>query len=89
MEEIHLFDDMDKRTRRLLKIYIKLGWKKLNDYYGKLSSTAYVAAVVFHPCKKWRAVERLWSQLPSRQTSGWKRIYETSLTTIWEETREV
>jgi hypothetical protein len=57
MEEIHLFDNMDKRTRRPLKIYIKRGWKKLNDYYGKLTSTAYVAVVVFYPCKKWRAVD--------------------------------
>lgn len=31
MEEVHLFDDMDAKARRLLKIYIKLGWKKLND----------------------------------------------------------
>jgi hypothetical protein len=74
VEEIRLFADMDKKTRRLLKIYIRLGWKKLNAYYGKLTSTTYVAAVVFHPCKKWRALERLWSQLLSRQTSGWKRI---------------
>ncbi|TWU70987.1 hypothetical protein ED733_000569 [Metarhizium rileyi] len=37
MEEVHLFDDMDAKTPRLLKIYIKLGWKKLNDYYGKLT----------------------------------------------------
>ncbi|KAG4275825.1 hypothetical protein FPRO04_14334 [Fusarium proliferatum] len=69
MEEVQLFNDMDVNTRRLLKVYIKLGWKKLNEYYGKLSSTAYVAAVVFHPCKKWRALERLWDQLPTRQTS--------------------
>jgi hypothetical protein len=64
MEEIQLFDDMDKKSRRLLKIYIKLGWKKLNDYYGKLTSTAYVAAVVFHLCKKWRALERLLEPSP-------------------------
>ncbi|KAL9561335.1 hypothetical protein ACKAV7_014690 [Fusarium commune] len=66
MEEVHLFDDMDAKTRRLLKIYIKLGWKKLNCYYGKLTSAAYVAAVVFHLCKKWRTLEQLWNQLPSR-----------------------
>ncbi|OAQ57268.1 ribonuclease H-like protein [Purpureocillium lilacinum] len=60
MEEIQLFDGMDRESRRLLKIYIRLGWKKLNCYYGKLTSTAYAAAVVFHPCKKWRALERLW-----------------------------
>ncbi|KID96102.1 Ribonuclease H-like protein, partial [Metarhizium majus ARSEF 297] len=85
MEEVQLFTDMDAKTRRLLKVYIKLGWKKLNDYYGKLTSTAYVAAVVFHPCKKWQALERLWNQLPSRQTSEWKRTYESGLRTIWEE----
>ncbi|KAL6405347.1 Ribonuclease H-like protein [Ilyonectria robusta] len=86
MEEVHLFDDMDAKTRRLLKIYIKLGWKKLNDYYGKLTSTAYIAAVVFHPCKKWRALEQLWNQLPSRQTSEWKKTYEGNLTRLWTET---
>ncbi|KID81619.1 Ribonuclease H-like protein [Metarhizium guizhouense ARSEF 977] len=84
MEEVHLFDDMDAKTRRLLKIYVKLGWKKLNDYYSKLTSTAYVAAVVFHPCKKWRTLEQLWDQLPSRQTSEWKRTYAGNLRRIWE-----
>jgi hypothetical protein len=85
MEEVQLFNDMDVNIRRLLKVYIKLGWKKPNEYYGKLSSTAYVAAVVFHPCKKWRALERLWDQLPTCQTSEWRRRYERSLTTIWED----
>lgn len=84
MEEVHLFDDMDTKTRRLLKIYVKLGWKKLNDYYSKLTSTAYVAAVVFHPCKKWRTLEQLWNQLPSRQTSEWKKTYAGALKKIWE-----
>jgi hypothetical protein len=50
-----------------------------------LTSTVYVATVVFDPSKKWRALERLWSQLPFRETSVWKQTYETSLTTIWEE----
>ncbi|KAM4066465.1 ribonuclease H-like protein [Hirsutella rhossiliensis] len=45
MKEVHLFNDMDARTRRVLKIYIKLGWKKLNDYYSKLTSTAYPTPV--------------------------------------------
>ncbi|RKK79920.1 hypothetical protein BFJ71_g16096 [Fusarium oxysporum] len=76
---------MDAKTRRLLKIYIKLGWKKLNCYYGKLTSSAYVAAVIFHPCKKWRTLEPLWNQLPSRQTSEWRKTYEENLTRVWEE----
>jgi hypothetical protein len=52
MEEVHLFENMDTKARQLLKIYIELGWKRLSDYDGKLSSTAYVAAAVFHPWKK-------------------------------------
>ncbi|KJK73745.1 hypothetical protein H634G_10980 [Metarhizium anisopliae BRIP 53293] len=85
MEEVQLFNGMNAKSRRLLKVYIKLGWKKLNDYYGKLTSTAYVAAVIFHPCMKWRVLEQLWSQLPSRQTSEWKRTYEIGLKAIWED----
>ncbi|KAM3538461.1 hypothetical protein ARSEF1564_008622 [Beauveria bassiana] len=85
MGEVQLFEDMDAKTRRLLKIYIKLGWKKLNEYYEKLNSTAYVAAVVFHPCKKWQALEQLWNQLPSRQTSGWRKTYVRNLKRVWEE----
>lgn len=88
MQEIDLFTDMDMKTRRLLKVYIKLGWKKLNDYYGKLTSSAYVAAVVFHPCKKWQALQQLWSQLPSRQTSTWRKNYEESLAATWKEKYE-
>ncbi|KFZ23844.1 hypothetical protein V502_01675 [Pseudogymnoascus sp. VKM F-4520 (FW-2644)] len=49
------------------------------------SSSSGTRAVVFHPCKKWRALERLWNQLPSRQTSEWKKAYQASLTAIWEE----
>ncbi len=29
MEEVQLFNDVDAKTQRLLKVYIKLGWKKL------------------------------------------------------------
>jgi hypothetical protein len=41
----------DTKIQRLLKVYIKLGWKKLNYYHGNMTSTAYVAADLFHPCK--------------------------------------
>ena len=49
---IYLFDGMDNTPRRLLQVYIKLGWKKLDKYYALLASAAYVGAVIFHPCKK-------------------------------------
>jgi len=65
----NIFDSIDKKTCQLLKVYIKLGWKKLNKYYSLLTPTAYMATVVFHPCKKWHRLELLWDCLPSQQTA--------------------
>lgn len=79
-----LFDHIDEKSRKLLQVYVKLGWKKLDEYYSKLTGTAYIAAVVFNPCKKWAALDRLWDQLPERQTAGWKREYQKSLVSIWK-----
>ncbi|OBS15043.1 hypothetical protein FPOA_14063 [Fusarium poae] len=45
MEEVQLFNDMDVNTRRLLKVYIKLGWKKLNEYYGKLPCSTHLPVI--------------------------------------------
>jgi len=85
MVQVDLFQNMHKKTRRLLKVYIKLAWKKLDRYYTLLTPTAYIAAVVFHPCKKWTLFDLLWNRLPARQTQGWKKRYETSLRDIWTE----
>jgi hypothetical protein len=35
---------MDQETRRILKVYIRLGWLKLHDYYGPLTSITYAGA---------------------------------------------
>lgn len=83
--EVDLFDGMDNQTRRLLQAYIKLGWKKLDKYYGLLGSSAYVGAVVFHPCKKWSSLDCLWGQLPHRQATSWKDSYGAKIRTIWED----
>lgn len=46
-------------------INIKLAWAKLNEYYAKLdNSPVYVAAVVLHPCHKWRWLEARWKERP-------------------------
>lgn len=81
---VGLFEGMHRKTRRLLKVYIKLGWKKLDKYYNLLNSPAYVGAVVFHPCKKWPHLQRLWDRLPCRQAAGWKKHYDARLQVIWE-----
>jgi len=83
--EVNLFDGMDNTTRSLLQVYIKLGWKKLDKYYALLTSAAYVGAIIFHPCKKWSALDQLWGQLPSRQSTLWKDEYRNSMRAIWEE----
>ena len=47
-------------------INIDLAWSKLNQYYQKLdNSPVYVAAVVLHPCHKWRWLERKWKERPA------------------------
>ncbi|OAQ58072.1 hypothetical protein VFPPC_11385 [Pochonia chlamydosporia 170] len=82
--EVAIFDGLDNKTRKLLKVFIKLGWKKLHKYYNRLTSAAYVGAVVFNPAKKWRLLDRLWSRVPSRKTETWRSEYEEKLLEIWE-----
>jgi hypothetical protein len=46
-------------------INIDLAWQKLDQYYSKLDeSPVYVAAVVLHPCHKWRWFEKRWKERP-------------------------
>lgn len=47
----------------------------LTTTYGKLASKAYVAAVVFQPCKKRRDLEQFFNQMPCNQTLEWKEAY--------------
>ncbi|OWT43206.1 hypothetical protein VFPPC_18521 [Pochonia chlamydosporia 170] len=86
--EVAIFDGLDNKTRKLLKVFIRLGWKKLHKYYNRLTSAAYVGAVVFNPAKKWRLLDRLWSRVPSRKTKTWRSEYEEKLLEIWEKYKE-
>ncbi|KAK4077569.1 hypothetical protein Purlil1_12331 [Purpureocillium lilacinum] len=80
----HLESAIEGTIFRLLKVFIKLGWKKLHKYYNRLTSAAYVGAVVFNPTKKWRLLDRLWSRVPSRKARSWRLDYEGKLLDIWE-----
>ena len=82
--ETAIFDGLDSKTRKLLKVFIKLGWKKLHKYYDLLTGAAYVGAVVFNPTKKWRLLDLLWSRVPSRKAKSWRLDYERRLLQIWE-----
>jgi hypothetical protein len=50
---------MDRQTRRLLKVYLRLGWLKLHAYYEKLTLVAYAAAIVMNPYRKLPFLTRL------------------------------
>lgn len=39
--EVAIYAGLDNRTRKLFKVFIKLGWKKLHKYYALLTSAAY------------------------------------------------
>jgi hypothetical protein len=43
----------------LLKVYLKLGWVKLNTYYSGLTAMAYAGALVMNPLKKTAALRIL------------------------------
>ncbi|KAG7403414.1 putative AC9 transposase [Fusarium oxysporum f. sp. rapae] len=50
---------------------------------NRLTSAAYVGAVVFNPAKKWRLLDQLWSRVPSRKAKSWRSEYEAKLLEIW------
>ena len=44
-------------------VNINLAWLKLNKYYSMLDNTlVYMAAVVLHPCFKWKWLEKAWNE---------------------------
>ncbi|OBS16182.1 hypothetical protein FPOA_27680 [Fusarium poae] len=71
-----------------MEALVQLGWKKLHKYYNRLTSAAYVGAVVFNPAKKWRLLDQLWSRVPFRKAKSWRLEYEAKLREIWESYRE-
>lgn len=86
--EVSIYDGLDNKTRKLLKVFIKLGRKKLHKYYSRLTSAAYVGAVVFNPAKKWRLLDQLWSRVSSPKARSWRSDYEEKLLEIWETYKE-
>jgi hypothetical protein len=81
---VDIFKDMDARTRRWLKVHIKLAWKRLDRYYNLFYQLAYVAAVLLHPCKKWRTLEELWEGYPTRKQGEWKKHYNMLLRVFYD-----
>ena len=56
---------------------IDAGWSKLRDYFNKSDcATAYVAAIVLNPIRKWAFFDS-WDE-------DWKREARTSLKSFWE-----
>jgi hypothetical protein len=74
---------MDHQTRRVLKVYLRLGWVKLNTYYSGLTAIAYAGALVMNPFKKTAALRILWSQQPRKQAEKWSKNYLDKLKDTW------
>jgi hypothetical protein len=51
---------MNQQTRRLLKVYLRLGWLKFHTYYEKLTLIAYASSIVMNPYRKLPFLTRLW-----------------------------
>jgi len=81
---VDIFKDLDAKTRRWLKIHVKLAWKRLDKYYNLFDQLPYVAAVLLHPCKKWKALEELWEGYPTRRQGEWKKHYNTLLRDFYD-----
>jgi hypothetical protein len=75
---------MDRQTRRLLKVYLRLGWLKFHAYYEKLTSVAYAAAIVMNPYRKFSFLTRLWQQVPDPQATSYYNDCNKRLRELWE-----
>jgi hypothetical protein len=75
---------MDRPTRRLLKVYLRLGWLKLHGYYAKLTSIAYMAAVVLNPYRKLPFLSSLWHKVPSALATGYFNDCKRRLRELWK-----
>ncbi|KAJ2996040.1 hypothetical protein NUW58_g1107 [Xylaria curta] len=74
-------------------IFACSGFKSVKHHLGlrhqchknhEMTSLAYAIAVLMNHSKKWRALDTLWSRLPSRNTEGWKEIYLDDVRRTWK-----
>jgi hypothetical protein len=75
---------MNRQTRRILKIYLRLAWIKLDYYYNKLNSAAYTGAVILNPYNKINALRNLWAETPEPQSQRWIHDSRKGLESLWE-----
>jgi hypothetical protein len=47
---------MNRQIRRILKVYVRLGWLKLHDYYEKLTSVAYAGVQAINPFRSFHSL---------------------------------
>jgi hypothetical protein len=70
---------MKQQIRRLLKVYLRLGWLKLHAYYEKLTSIAYAGSIIMNPYRKLPFLTRLWQQIPDLQATSYFKDCKTRL----------
>jgi hypothetical protein len=74
---------MNRQTRRILKVYLKLEWVKFNSHYAKINSVAYAGAMVMNPFRKLPFLRRLWKQVPPDTADQWFDHYNENLKALW------
>lgn len=84
-ENVKIFKDVSPQRHRFLKAHIKVGLWKLQQYYDKLTSLAYAAAVIFNPALKLSGLQGIFDAEPQRQQPGWRDHYLNGLRKRWEE----
>jgi hypothetical protein len=77
------FLGINRRTRRLLKVHLRLGWVKLHHYYKLFTFIAYSGAVIMNPFKKFTHLETLWQQLPPRLGDDYLNDSKRRLKRLW------
>jgi hypothetical protein len=75
---------MNRQIRRILKVYVRLGWLILHDYYEKLTSVAYAGVQAINSFRNLTFLKQLWQQVPDPLAIGYYDDCKKRLQDLWE-----
>jgi hypothetical protein len=77
-------EGMDKATRCLMKVYLRLGWQKLHFYHRQLMVTPYRRATILNPFLKNVCLDAFWTSSQYEVPDQYKGDSLTGLRQLWE-----
>jgi len=87
VENGELNDLLGEDLAEMVKINLNLCHAKLAKYYDEMRSVTYVAAIVFHPCYGFPAIEQDWSAVAENEEDDWGphwiAKYKVDLRKLW------